>query len=133
MIKTGDWSTSDLVKYLVAVQTTLSHDELERLRMTSAFPKEGNGATETGRVTRFKASDLYEPLDNFRELGLPILDWGTKTKWRANSEEGECHKCEDRLNLTIMGYSQVPIRPWTPTNPTYGCHVGIGLGNRCQN
>ena len=104
MIKTGDWSTSDLVKYLVAVQTTLSHEELERLRMTSAFPQEDNGATETGRVSRFKAGDLYEPLDNFRELGLPILDWGTKTKWRANSEEGKdfLSGSESKLKLTII-------------------------------
>lgn len=87
MIKTGDWSTSELVKYLVAVQSTLSSEELERLRLTSAFPKE-NSATETGKVSRHKASDLYEPVDSFRELGLPVLDWGTKTKWRSSSDEG---------------------------------------------
>ena len=38
MIKTGDWSIYDLVKYLVAVQATLSPEELERLRLTAAFP-----------------------------------------------------------------------------------------------
>lgn len=90
MIKTGDWSTSDLVKYLVAVQSTLSPDELERLRLTSAFPKEASSTADTGKVSRFKASDLYEPLDSFRALGLPLLDWGTKAKWRNNSDEGQC-------------------------------------------
>jgi hypothetical protein len=34
---------------------------------------------------------LYEPLDAFRNLGLPIIDWQGKDgkhRWRSNSEEG---------------------------------------------
>ncbi|THH29159.1 hypothetical protein EUX98_g5023 [Antrodiella citrinella] len=91
MIKTGDWTTADLVKYLVAVQTTLTSAELERLRMTSAFPKEvtGSDALEKAKVPRCKASDLYEPLDTFKELGLPIIDWGGRTKWRGNTDEAK--------------------------------------------
>lgn len=91
MIKTGDWSIADLTKYLVAVQTTLAPEELERLRLTAAFPKEqstNHPSTETGKIVRHKASDLYEPLDTFRELGLPVIDWGVRTKWRSSSEEG---------------------------------------------
>ena len=91
MIKTGDWSIADLTKYLVAVQATLTSEEIERLRLTAAFPKEqksGQIAAETGKPNRYKASDLYEPLDTFRELGLPVIDWGTKFKWRNSSEEG---------------------------------------------
>lgn len=79
------------MKYLVAVQTTLTSAELERLRMTSAFPKEttGSDALEKAKVPRCKASDLYEPLDTFKELGLPTIDWGGRTKWRSSSEEGQ--------------------------------------------
>lgn len=91
MIKTGDWSIADLTKYLVAVQTTLTPEEIERLRLTAAFPKEPTpcqATTEASKISRHKASDLYEPLDSFRELGLPVIDWGTKTKWRSSSEEG---------------------------------------------
>ena len=92
MIKTGDWSTSELVKYLVTVQSTLSQEEMNRLQRTSAFPKEPrhSGTTqETKKVARFVASELYEPIDTLRNLGLPVLDWGTRTKWRSSSEEGK--------------------------------------------
>ncbi|KAH9951982.1 hypothetical protein B0H21DRAFT_817732 [Amylocystis lapponica] len=90
MIKTGDWTIAELTKYLVAVRSTLTDVEMERLRMTAAFPQEqsAEGGTKA-RITRFKASDLYEPLDIFRQLGLPIIDWGTHTKWRNNSEEAK--------------------------------------------
>lgn len=90
MIKTGDWTIAELVKYLVAVQSTLTPTEIDRLRATAAFTKEEEGGTPTDvKKTRYKASDLYEPSDVFRQLGLPIIDWGQHPKWRANSEEGE--------------------------------------------
>ncbi len=94
MIKTGDWTTFDLVKYLVSIQSTLSSQEIDRLRHTSAFPKEGAGkeqlASGPGRkVQRHKAMDLYEPVDIFRELGLPIIDWGADNRWRPMSDEGK--------------------------------------------
>ncbi|EJD01998.1 uncharacterized protein FOMMEDRAFT_109078 [Fomitiporia mediterranea MF3/22] len=92
MIKTGDWTIADLIKYLVAVQQTLSSVEMDRLRQTSCFAKETVGdEAETGQVTkpRFKAGDLYEPLDVFRQLKLPIIDWGAQTKWKPHSEEAK--------------------------------------------
>lgn len=91
MIKTGDWTIADLVKYLVAVQQTLSPLEMDRLRQTSAFPREAtpeDANVDPTTKTRYKAGDLYEPLDVFRQLKLPVVDWGTQTKWRASSEEG---------------------------------------------
>ncbi|KAI0342553.1 hypothetical protein BDW22DRAFT_1484759 [Trametopsis cervina] len=92
MIRTGDWSIADLTKYLVAVQSTLTSEELERLRLTPAFPREqvAQAPQSQGvKVARLKASDLYEPLDIFRDLGLPVIDWGLKTKWRSSSEEAK--------------------------------------------
>ena len=68
MIKTGDWTIAELIKYLVAVQTTLTDVEFERLKMTSAFlreRREGEKLPENGKLPRYKASDLYEPLDVF--------------------------------------------------------------------
>lgn len=94
MIKTGDWTIADLIKYLVAVQTTLVPVEFERLTMTSAFPRERYAEEklpENGKPSRHKASELYEPLDVFRELKLPVIDWGTHPKWRSSSEEGHSH------------------------------------------
>ena len=92
MIKTGDWSIADLIKYLVAVQSTLTPTEFDRLKMTSAFPRErreGEALPEGAKPPRHRTSELYEPLDVFRELKLPVIDWGTHPKWRSNSEEGQ--------------------------------------------
>ena len=33
--------------------------------------------------------DLYEPIDTFRELGLPVMDWGADNRWRPTSDEGK--------------------------------------------
>jgi hypothetical protein len=94
MIKTGDWTTFDLVKYLVSIQSTLTSQEVEKLRQTSAFSKEGarkeqSAAGTTRKVQRHKAMDLYEPVEIFRELGLPIMDWGGDNRWRPTSDEGK--------------------------------------------
>ncbi|KAI0747853.1 hypothetical protein C8Q80DRAFT_1168786 [Daedaleopsis nitida] len=92
MIKTGDWTIADLIKYLVDVQSTLTPTELERLEMTSAFPRErhdGEKLPENGKPPRSRASELYEPLDVLRQLQLPVIDWGTQRKWRSNSEEAK--------------------------------------------
>ena len=88
MVKTGDWSISDLVGYLVQVRDTLTTEEFARLASTAAFPKEGASLAVGKKKLRHCARELYEPIDIFRQLQLPVLDWGTKSKWRNNSEEG---------------------------------------------
>lgn len=92
MIKTGDWTISDLIKYLVTVQNTLTPIEMERLRATSAFPVESATPQEgepSPAKERRKAGELYEPLDVFREMKLSVIDWGNKVKWRSASDEGK--------------------------------------------
>ena len=84
MIKTNEWTIVDLTKYLVAVQSTLTADEWARLKLTAAFSnkaKPGIIADNKQRPTRYQANQLYEPLDIFRQLGLPTTDWGSQTKW----------------------------------------------------
>lgn len=93
MVETGDWTTYDLVNYLVSIQPTLTPQEFERLRQTPAFPKENVGKEQFAagarqKVQRYKAKDLYEPLDLFREIGLPIIDWGAGNKWDPESNNG---------------------------------------------
>lgn len=88
MVKTGDWTISDLITHLVTIQSTLTADEITKLQMTSAFSKEGEKAPP-GKKSRYRASDLYEPSVTNRQLGLPIIDWGEKTKWRTSSEEAK--------------------------------------------
>jgi Protein of unknown function (DUF3684) len=107
MIATGDWTTFDLVKYLVSVQPPLTDPEMGRLSETPAFPKEGTGKEQSAaasgtssKLERNKAKDLYEPIDIFRELGLPIIDWGTNNKWNPKSNEGKFFP-ELRLNSLV--------------------------------
>ncbi|KAI0060543.1 hypothetical protein BV25DRAFT_1908367 [Artomyces pyxidatus] len=108
MIKTGDWTIIDLVKYLVSVQSTLTTEEIQRLRYTAAFLKEDGSATAEksaprGKVLRYKAMDLYEPVDVFRELNLPIIDWGIDNKWKPSSEEAKF--------LFALGLRRIPPLP----------------------
>ncbi|KAF8160987.1 hypothetical protein B0H34DRAFT_699011 [Crassisporium funariophilum] len=88
MIKTNEWTIADLTKYLVSVKGTLTPEELQRLKATSAFPKEMNLDPDAKRP-RYFAKELFEPLDTFRTLGLPVIDWGQQTKWRSSSEEAK--------------------------------------------
>ena len=90
MIETGDWAIPDLIEYLVSVRHTLQPTEIERLQLAPAFPEETTAGSPKN-VPKLKASDLYEPLDVFRDLGLPIIDWRSKDgthKWRIGSEAG---------------------------------------------
>ncbi|KAK7445396.1 hypothetical protein VKT23_014813 [Stygiomarasmius scandens] len=87
MIKTNEWTIPELIKYLVSVQSTLSVEEWQRLKMTSAFSPEANDPNNPTK--RFRAGELYEPLDVFRRLGLPVIDWGIQNKWRATTAEAK--------------------------------------------
>ncbi|KAF8581823.1 hypothetical protein K439DRAFT_1513339 [Ramaria rubella] len=105
MIRTGDWGIPDLIRYLVAVEGSLTAMEMERLRETVAFtmeeledqrdgvfpanPSNDPAASMTMPKRRFRAMDLYEPSSTLRELGLPIIAWGATPKWRSSSEEAK--------------------------------------------
>ena len=97
MVETGDWTAPDLINYLVSAQHTLQPAEIEQLRDNPVFPeattKQNKNEDGTLKVSKLKASDLYEPLDVFRSIGLPIIDWRDKDgrhKWRPSSKEGTC-------------------------------------------
>ncbi|KAG5646295.1 hypothetical protein DXG03_003892 [Asterophora parasitica] len=90
MIKTNEWTVADLAKYLVSVQSTLSAEEWARLKMTAAFSKEETLKGDTSqKPSRYQAQQLYEPVEVFRQLGLPVMDWGNQTKWRSSSDEAK--------------------------------------------
>lgn len=90
MIKTNEWTIADLTKYLASVRSSLTPEELNRLRQTSVFSKESSltNNKEGSQRTRYQAKELYEPLDIYRQLGLPVIDWGKQVKWRGTSDEG---------------------------------------------
>ena len=85
MVETGNWSISDLIGYLVQVQNTLTPDEFSRLKSFKAFTVEGDMCEST----RYCVLDLYPPLDIFRQLQLPVIDWGEKSRWRNESDHGK--------------------------------------------
>ncbi len=93
MIKTGDWTVPQLVKYLTSVRDTMSQEEVNRLQQTAAFfqevPVESDQATASSiKGKRWKLKDLYEPTDAMRRLGLPVLEWTDVTRWKPGSDEG---------------------------------------------
>jgi hypothetical protein len=87
MIKTNEWTVTDLIKYLVSIRD-LNEEEIQRLRNTPAFPKEMKPDEKYTKRPRFMAHQLYPPVEVFRALDLPILDWGDQIKWRDKSDEG---------------------------------------------
>ncbi|KAI9246456.1 hypothetical protein BDA99DRAFT_592382 [Phascolomyces articulosus] len=115
LISDGSWSHVDLVKYLTSVQGTLSQTEMNRLRETPIFTKEGEEPRtkmvdrKTGKndpdgnpivekqekkiYRRYKAKDLYTPTEALRNLKLPLIDWKSQgrgtgsTGWRSTSDE----------------------------------------------
>ncbi|KAF7315310.1 hypothetical protein MIND_00045600 [Mycena indigotica] len=88
MIKTKEWSIFELTRYLVEVKSSLTQTEWNRLKMTAAFVQEANPGEASEKRKQSCAKDLYEPSDTFRQLGLPVIDWG-EHKWRANSDQAK--------------------------------------------
>lgn len=92
----GDWSHVDLLTYLASNRESLSSIEIDRLRKTPIWPKEREMGSLTnegkGKIVRYRASQLYEPSDALRQLGLPILDWSSQASsrpWRSGSDEAK--------------------------------------------
>ena len=93
MIKTGDWTVPQLVKYLTSVRDILSQEEMKRLQQTAAFFREVPAGSDQATASsmkgkRWKLKDLYEPTDAMRDLGLPVLEWTDVQRWKPGSEEG---------------------------------------------
>ncbi|KAF8415202.1 hypothetical protein L210DRAFT_3465017 [Boletus edulis BED1] len=85
MVETGNWSIPDLIDYLVQVQDTLTPDELSRLESFVGFAEEGAQGDSDMRP-RYRALDvLYPPLDIFRQLRLPVIDWSER--WQNESDQ----------------------------------------------
>lgn len=103
MFRTGDWSTVDLIKYLASIRKNLTDDEMKRLKHTQAFLAEESSAVADNKAdgdiskaplpvdrtrARFMVSDLFEPTDAHRSLGLPTFEWLSPQRWRNNTAEG---------------------------------------------
>ena len=80
------WSFADLVRYLVSVKDDIPKQDIERLKTTAICPvEEGQGEhRKPGKLC--KVSNLFEPKDVHRTLGLPVLYWAGM--WRPAGPEG---------------------------------------------
>jgi hypothetical protein len=85
-LQTPKWSHVDLIRYLVSVANDIPADDMERLRRTAICPAEDRQTLSVPTEARFKVSELYEPRDVLRGLGLPLLQW--PTPYRSGSPEG---------------------------------------------
>ena len=124
MTKTGDWTITDLIKYLAVIRNSLSQVTIDRLRQTSAFLQELTTDApnyEQEKAKRYKASEVYEPLDSLRGLRLPIIDWGTHARWRASTREGNA-RGSLFSTFPYCSHSQIPIPSWVMPIPTSPCH-----------
>jgi hypothetical protein len=85
------WSHLELIKYLVSVKGDIPAADLKKLRESPLCPAEAGprGMESTKGTTRlYKVSELFEPKDSLRALGLPILQWpGPPGSFRNTSEE----------------------------------------------
>lgn len=98
----GKWSHVDLIKYLVSVKEDIPQEDLKRLRNTPICPAEVQSADQANKGKLYRLSDLYEPNDAVRKLGLPILQW--PDQYRGGSPEGRFVKM-----LGLQAFPSIPV------------------------
>ncbi|EHL03755.1 hypothetical protein M7I_0107 [Glarea lozoyensis 74030] len=97
----------ELIKYLASVKDDIPADDMKRLRATPICPAEAGPAgreSTQGTARLYKISELYEPKEALRDLGLPVLQWpGPPGSYRPGSLEGRF--------LTALGIQSKPFVP----------------------
>ncbi|KAK4191359.1 hypothetical protein QBC35DRAFT_11290 [Podospora australis] len=101
------WSHMELIKYLTSVRDDIPADDMKKLRDTPFCPAEagppGKGAA-TAEKKLYRMSELFEPKDSLRALGLPVLQWpGPPGSFRTDSREGKF-----LFSLGLRPYPSVP-------------------------
>ncbi|KAJ6438394.1 cytokinesis protein sepA [Purpureocillium lavendulum] len=101
------WSHMELIKYLASVQNDIPSDDLKKLKESRICPAEAGpkGMEPTkGTTTLYKVSELFEPKDTLRALGLSILQWpGPPGSWRSGTAEARF--------LSLLGLRTYPSVP----------------------
>ena len=101
------WSHVELVKYLASVQADIPSDDFRKLRKSRFCPAEGGpkGMESTQPTDAlYKVSELFEPKDSLRVLGLPLLQWPEPPgSYRATGTEGRFLS-----ELGLRAYPAVP-------------------------
>ncbi len=79
------WSHMDLIHYLASVRDDIPREDYKRLQSTAICPKFVKGE-EVDSAKKYKASELYEPRPELRDLCLPIISW--QGIYKSASPEG---------------------------------------------
>ncbi|KUJ11689.1 uncharacterized protein LY89DRAFT_654396 [Mollisia scopiformis] len=83
----------DLLKYLASVHDDIPAEDMKKLRNAKFCPAEAGpkGMESTkGTARKYSVKELFEPKDDLRQLGLPILRWpGPPGSYRVKSATGE--------------------------------------------
>ncbi|RPB00166.1 hypothetical protein L873DRAFT_1843132 [Choiromyces venosus 120613-1] len=89
------WSHLELIRYLTSVWNDIPKDDITKLKNTAICKPETSSLQPKHNL--YKVSELYEPDDQLRKLGLPILYW---PNWKTGSQEGKF--------LTSLGLKKYP-------------------------
>lgn len=93
MVQNSDWNAPDLARYLLNVKLNeggLAPNDVKSLRNIRCFKAEASSGLHADfGDRRFRLCDLYPPLDDFRHLTLPVIDWAIEIPWDESSDEGE--------------------------------------------
>ncbi|KAK3055030.1 hypothetical protein LTR09_004190 [Extremus antarcticus] len=82
----GKWSHVDLIKYLVSVKDDIPNEDIKGLRNTPLCTAETQSGDQVNKGKLYRVSELYEPSEAIRKLGLPVLQW--PGQYRPTSQEG---------------------------------------------
>lgn len=91
------WNHVDLIRYLASVKDDIPLDDLRKFRNARICLAGTDGGPET-EGARYRVFELFEPENDLRELGLPIIYW--PGQYRASSSEGRF--------LSMLGLKKYP-------------------------
>ena len=92
------WGHVDLVRYLASVREDIPKTDIDKLKNAKICTAETSENAPAGKDKLYRISELYEPKDSNRDLGLPVIEWSGK--YQPTSSEGKF--------LTTLGLKKYP-------------------------
>ena len=97
----------EVIKYLASVREDIPPEDMKRLKNSPICPAEAGPKgfeSSQGTARLYRVSELFEPKDALRSLGLPLLQWpGPPGSYRPGSTEGRF--------LSLLGLRASPSVP----------------------
>jgi hypothetical protein len=97
----------EVIKYLASVREDIPAEDMKRLKNSQICPAEAGPKgyeSSQGTTRMYRVSELFEPKDTLRSLGLPLIQWpGPPGSYRPGSVEGRF--------LSLLGLRAFPSVP----------------------